>query len=69
MTDELSKEIDKSAPDFVYITTVPNFIDVRFFMYKNITAHPRFTYAMTWKDPSTRSGPHSVTAAGRGLSS
>ena len=32
VTDELSREIDKIAPDFVYITTVPNFIDVRFFM-------------------------------------
>jgi hypothetical protein len=45
-TDELCGEIDKLAPNFVYITTVPNFLDVRFFMWKNFTANLRFTYAI-----------------------
>jgi len=43
---EVCGEIDKIAPNFVYITTVPNFIDVRFFIWKNFTAHLGFTYAI-----------------------
>ena len=36
VTDELCREIDKIAPNFVYIMTVPNFIDVRSFMWKKL---------------------------------
>ena len=46
VTDELCREIDKIAPNFVYFTTVPNFIDVRFFRWKNFTANLEFTYAI-----------------------
>ena len=34
-TGELCREIDKIAPNFVSFTTVPNFLDVRFFIWKN----------------------------------
>ena len=34
VTDELCREIDKIAPNFVSITTVPNFLDVRSFIWK-----------------------------------
>ena len=46
VTDELCREIDTIAPNFIYIVTVPNFIDVRFFMWKNFTARLGFTYAI-----------------------
>ena len=46
VTGELCREIDKIAPNIVYFTTVPNFLDVRSFMWKNFTAHLRFTYAI-----------------------
>ena len=46
VTDELCTEIDTIAPNFIYIVTVPNFIDVRFFMWKNFTARLGFTYAI-----------------------
>ena len=46
VTDELCREIDTIAPNFVYFTTVPNFIDVRFFIWKNFTARLGFTYAI-----------------------
>ena len=46
MTGELCREIDRIAPNFVYFTTVPNFIDVRFFIWKNFTANLEFTYAI-----------------------
>ena len=42
----MCKEIDTIAPNFVSIATVPNFIDVRFFIWKNFTAHLSFTYAV-----------------------
>jgi hypothetical protein len=46
VTDDLCTEIDTIAPNIVSITTVPNFIDVRSFMWKNFTAHLAFTYAI-----------------------
>jgi hypothetical protein len=46
VTDELCREIDSIAPNFVSIATVPNFIDVRFFIWKNYREHLRFTYAI-----------------------
>jgi hypothetical protein len=46
VTDELCREIDKIAPNYFFIATVPNFLDVRFFIWKNFTAHLRFTYAI-----------------------
>jgi hypothetical protein len=46
VTDELCMEIDTLSPNFVGIATVPNFIDVRSFMWKNFTAHLSFTYAI-----------------------
>ena len=46
VTDELCREIDTIAPNFVFITTVPNFIDVRSFMWKNYRDHLWLTYAI-----------------------
>ena len=46
VTDELCREIDTIAPNFVYFMTVPNFLDVRFFVWKNYREHSRFTYAI-----------------------
>jgi hypothetical protein len=46
VTGELCREIDTIAPHFVHFTTVPNFIDVRFFKWKNFTANFEFTYAI-----------------------
>ena len=46
MTDEVCKEIDKIAPNLVSITTVPNFLDVRFFIWKKYREHFRMTYAI-----------------------
>jgi hypothetical protein len=47
VTDELCREIDIIAPNFVGIVTVPNFIDVRSFMWKKgFREHLRFTYAI-----------------------
>jgi hypothetical protein len=43
VTGELCREIDKIAPNFVYFTTVPNFLDMRFFTWNNFTAHVGFT--------------------------
>jgi hypothetical protein len=46
VTGELCREIEKIAPNFVHFSTVPNFLDVRFFMWKNFTANLEFTYAI-----------------------
>ncbi len=46
VTDEVCKEIDKIAPNLVSITTVPNFLDVRFFIWKKYREHFRMTYAI-----------------------
>jgi hypothetical protein len=47
VTDELCREIDTIAPNFVYVVTVPNFIDVRSFMWKKFdTEHLRLTYTI-----------------------
>ena len=43
---EVCKEIDTIAPNIVSITTVPDFLDVRFFMWKNYREHVRMTYAI-----------------------
>ena len=46
VTGELCREIDKIAPNFVNFRTVPNFLDVRSFLWKSFTAHLMFTYAI-----------------------
>jgi hypothetical protein len=46
LTGELCREIDKIAPNFVNFRTVPNFLDVRSFIWKGFTAHLMFTYAI-----------------------
>jgi lipid II:glycine glycyltransferase (peptidoglycan interpeptide bridge formation enzyme) len=46
VTNELCEEIDKIAPNYVSITTVPNLIDVRSFMWKKYQEHLRFTYSI-----------------------
>jgi hypothetical protein len=43
---ELFREIEKIAPNFVHFSTVPNFLDVRSFMWKNFTANLDFTCAI-----------------------
>jgi hypothetical protein len=46
VTGELCKEIDRIAPNFVSFRTVPNFLDVRSFIWKNFAAHLWFTNAI-----------------------
>jgi hypothetical protein len=46
VTGEICDEIDKIAPNYVYFMTVPNFLDVRFFVWKKYREHSRFTYAI-----------------------
>ena len=46
VTDEVCGEIEKIAPNYVSITTVPNFLDVRSFIWKNYREHFRMTYAI-----------------------
>jgi Acetyltransferase (GNAT) domain len=43
---ELCSEIDKIAPNYVSISTVPNFLDVRFFIWKRYREQLRLTYAI-----------------------
>ncbi len=42
VTDEVCREIDTIAPNFVEFATAPNFLDTRSFIWKNFTAHLRF---------------------------
>jgi hypothetical protein len=51
VTDELCREIDTIGANFVHFTTVPNFIDVRFFTWKNFTARVLLTYAIDLEKP------------------
>jgi lipid II:glycine glycyltransferase (peptidoglycan interpeptide bridge formation enzyme) len=51
VTDELCREIDTIGANFVHFTTVPNFIDVRFFTWKNFTAHFGFTSVIDLEKP------------------
>ena len=46
VTDELCREIAAVAPNLVSFTTVPNFIDVRFFIWKQYREHLRMTYVI-----------------------
>jgi lipid II:glycine glycyltransferase (peptidoglycan interpeptide bridge formation enzyme) len=46
VTGELCREIDKIAPNSVYFTTVPNFLDVRSFLWENFTANLKLTYVI-----------------------
>ena len=46
VTGEVCREIDTIAPNFVSITTVPNFLDVRSFIWKKYRERLRFTYTI-----------------------
>jgi len=46
VTSEICREIDKIASNLVSFTTVPNFLDVRFFIWKKYEEHLRMTYAI-----------------------
>lgn len=46
VTGEMCREIDKIAPNYVSITTVPNFLDVDFFIWKKYREHLRMTYVL-----------------------
>jgi lipid II:glycine glycyltransferase (peptidoglycan interpeptide bridge formation enzyme) len=46
VTGEVCREIDTIAPSLVSITTVPNFLDIRFFIWKKYREHVRMTYAI-----------------------
>jgi Acetyltransferase (GNAT) domain len=48
---ELRREIDKIAPNFVCFMTVPNFLDVRSFMWNKYREHLRFTYTIDLEKP------------------
>jgi hypothetical protein len=51
VTGELCRKIDEIAPNFVNFRTVPNFLDVRSFIWENFTAHLWFTYAIDLERP------------------
>jgi hypothetical protein len=51
VTDEVCREIDKIAPNLVSFTTVPNLLDLRFFIWKNYREHLRMTYAVDLERP------------------
>jgi len=51
VTSELCREIDKTAPNYVSITTAPNFLDVRSFIWKNYREHLGFTYTIDLERP------------------
>lgn len=51
VTDEVCKEIDKVSPNFVSFHTVPSFIDVRTFAWKNYSVQLKFTYAVDLEKP------------------
>ncbi|MGZ7115565.1 MAG: GNAT family N-acetyltransferase [Halobacteriota archaeon] len=51
VTDDVCKEIDKIAPNFVSFRTVPNFIDLRTFVWKNYSVWQKFTYAIDLEKP------------------
>ena len=51
VTDELCREIDAIAPNYISITTVPNFLDVRSFIWKDFAANLGFTYAIDLERP------------------
>jgi len=46
VTGEVCREIDTIALNLVEFTTVPNFLDVRFFIWKGFGTFLRFTYAI-----------------------
>ncbi|MGZ8874520.1 MAG: GNAT family N-acetyltransferase [Halobacteriota archaeon] len=46
VTNELCEEIDKIDPNYVYFMTVPNFLDVRSFIWKDFPAGFWFTYSI-----------------------
>jgi len=46
VTGEVCREIDTIAPSYISFTTVPNFLDVRSFIWKNYREHLRFTYTI-----------------------
>jgi lipid II:glycine glycyltransferase (peptidoglycan interpeptide bridge formation enzyme) len=51
VTDEVCKEIDKISPNFVSFMTVPSFIDLRTFAWKNHSVQLKFTYAIDLEKP------------------
>jgi hypothetical protein len=51
VTDEVCTEIDKLSPNFVSFRTVPSFIDVRTFEWKNYSVQLKFTYAIDLEKP------------------
>jgi hypothetical protein len=51
VTDEVCKEIDKISPNYVSFNTVPNFIDVRTFAWKNYKVQLVFTFAIDLEKP------------------
>ncbi len=51
VTDELCTEIDKISPNFLSFITVPSFIDVRTFEWKNYAVQLKFTYAIDLEKP------------------
>jgi hypothetical protein len=46
VTDDLCREIDKIAPNLVNFSTVPNFLDMRFFTWKKFTERLLLTYVI-----------------------
>jgi lipid II:glycine glycyltransferase (peptidoglycan interpeptide bridge formation enzyme) len=43
-SDEMEKTIADLSPDYIHISTVPNFLDTRFFKWNNYSVEPNYTY-------------------------
>jgi hypothetical protein len=51
MVDEMDKEIKRLSPNYVYVSTVPNFQDVRPFKWNAYDVDVRYEYAIDIKKP------------------
>ncbi|MGZ5545357.1 MAG: GNAT family N-acetyltransferase [Limisphaerales bacterium] len=51
VTDEVCREIDKIAPNFVTFETVPNLIDLRTFAWKDHSVTLHYTYVIDLEKP------------------
>jgi hypothetical protein len=50
-SDEMEKQIEELAPDYLLINAVPNFLDSRYFKWNNYTVEPNYTYVIDLSRP------------------
>lgn len=46
VADEINEEIKKFSPNYVAISTVPNFLDIRAFKWNGYSVEPHYTYVI-----------------------